>query len=312
MVSASLSGGLGKMSNTRIYWLHTLSPTHAGIGRGVGYIDLPIDRDGVTGWPIIRASAFKGVWADYYRATEANRQKETPDGRLLKAAFGIGGDDNSNAGALIPTDAKIVCLPVRSFHGTFAWATSPLVLKSLRRSFGLVGQTSTMPPPEVKEGHAHHASKTFLLEGPSIYLEDLDFRGVECSKANAWANWLAESVFDKDDVWRTEFQKRFVILPDNAFDFLCETGTEVHARVRIDEDNKTVVDGALWTEESLPAETILAGIIQCDRIYGRHGEEITSDTVLTQFANSSLILQIGGKATVGRGQVRCVFSEVNK
>ncbi len=48
------------MPNTRIYWLHTLSPTHAGIGRGVGYIDLPIDRDGVTGWPIIRGSAFKG------------------------------------------------------------------------------------------------------------------------------------------------------------------------------------------------------------------------------------------------------------
>ena len=54
------------MPNTRIYWLHALSPTHVGIGRGVGYIDLPIDRDGVTGWPIIRGSGFKGVWADYY------------------------------------------------------------------------------------------------------------------------------------------------------------------------------------------------------------------------------------------------------
>ena len=53
------------MANTRIYWLHALSPTHAGIGRGVGYIDLPIDRDGVTGWPIIRGSAFKGVWRDW-------------------------------------------------------------------------------------------------------------------------------------------------------------------------------------------------------------------------------------------------------
>jgi hypothetical protein len=30
------------MPNTRIYWLHTLSPTHAGIGRGVGYT-LPIN-----------------------------------------------------------------------------------------------------------------------------------------------------------------------------------------------------------------------------------------------------------------------------
>ncbi len=36
------------MPDPRIYWLHALSPTHVGIGRGVGYIDLPIDRDGVT------------------------------------------------------------------------------------------------------------------------------------------------------------------------------------------------------------------------------------------------------------------------
>src|SRR5580700_5396768 len=100
------------MSNTRVYWLHALSPTHAGIGRGVGYIDLPIDRDGVTGWPIIRGSAFKGVWADHYRATEDARKKNP----LLQAAFGIADGDNSNSGAFIPTDAQLVCLPIRSFR----------------------------------------------------------------------------------------------------------------------------------------------------------------------------------------------------
>src|SRR5262249_39169019 len=73
------------MSNTRIYWLHTLSPTHAGIGRGVGYIDLPIDRDGVTGWPIIRGSGFKGVWADSHRATQDARERDP----RLRAAFGV-------------------------------------------------------------------------------------------------------------------------------------------------------------------------------------------------------------------------------
>ena len=73
------------MPNTRLYWLHTLSPTHAGTGRGVGYIDLPIDRDGVTGWPILRGSGFKGVWADHYQATAKARE----DNSMLRAAFGI-------------------------------------------------------------------------------------------------------------------------------------------------------------------------------------------------------------------------------
>jgi len=301
------------MPDTRIYWLHTLSPTHAGVGRGVGYIDLPIDRDGVTGWPIIRGSAFKGVWADHHRATDDARKKDTLEGRLLKAAFGLAGDDNnSNAGALIPTDAKIVCLPVRSFRGTFAWATSPLCLSMLHRTLKLAGVDATKlsAPTDLLDNIAHHANETMLVEGNSIFLEDLNFTAQKCSKAAAWAHWIAENVFGGKDAWCEEFQKRFVVLPDAAFDFLCETGTEVHTRVKIKDETKTVDGGALWTEESLPAETILMGLIQCDRVFGRDGTEIKAGDLLKQFTDKPLTLQIGGKATVGRGQVRCVFTEV--
>lgn len=305
------------MPNTRIYWLHTLSPTHAGIGRGVGYIDLPIDRDGVTGWPIIRGSAFKGVWADHHRATDDARKEATDQGRELKAAFGVAGDDNnSNAGALIPTDAKLICLPVRSFRGTFAWVTSPLCLQMLHRTLKLAGvDVAKLPvPTSLDEGIAHHTEDggPVLRQNESIYLEDLDFEAKECSKANAWATWIAEQVFCNEKVWGAEFKKRFVVLPDNAFDFLCETGTEVHTRVKIDEYTKTVVDGALWTEESLPAETILMGIVQCDRIFGGNGKEGATTDLLNKFASGELSFQIGGKATVGRGQVRCVFAARNK
>ena len=308
MASASPSGGPGSMSNTRLYWLHTLSPTHVGIGRGIGYIDLPIDRDGVTGWPIIRGSAFKGVWADHHKATDEARK----DNPKLRVAFGRAGENNdSNAGALIPTDARIVCLPVRSFRGTFAWATSPLVLQMLRRTLSL-SEVKNLPnaPGSLEEGKAHCTKTSVLVEGNQIYLEDLDFTAQKCETATAWATWIAECAFGKDDSWAAEFQKRFVVLPDNAFDFLCETGTEVHTRVRIDDDTKTVATGALWTEESLPAETILMGIIQCDRVFGREGKEITTLGLLNEFAHKPLTLQIGGKATVGRGQVRCVFTEV--
>jgi CRISPR-associated protein Cmr4 len=296
------------MPNIRNYWLHTLSPTHAGIGRGVGYIDLPIDRDGVTGWPILRGSGFKGVWADYHRAT-ADARRNDP---TLRAAFGVAGDDNnSNAGALIPTDAKLVCLPVRSFRGTFAWAASPLCLQMLRRTLSLAGLTGVpAAPASLDEGKAHHTTTSVLAEGNSIYLEDLDFAAQNCDTATAWATLIAENVFAGDPAWQDQFKKRFVVLPDSAFDFLCETGTEVHTRVRIDDETKTVADKALWTEESLPAETILMGLIQCDRVYGRNGEDITPQGLLDRFAKAALTLQIGGKATVGRGQVRCVFTEV--
>lgn len=316
------------MPKTRIYWLHTLSPTHAGIGRGVGYIDLPIDRDKVTEWPIIRGSGFKGVWADHYAQQMLKREHrgkderklDTPESKLLKAAFGTAGENNdSNSGALIPTDAKLVCLPVRSFRGTFAWATSNLCLSLLHRALKTLkpdGLPEAIPAPKDPDEKTKTAGEAFtigetLVESGGVYLEDLDFQAVtKDPSAIDWAEFIAKSVFHDDAAWQNQFKKRFVVLPDSAFDFLCETGTEVHTRVRIDDDLKTVAKGALWTEESLPAETILMGLIQCDRVYSRNGEDITPQGLLDRFAKAALTLQIGGKATVGRGQVRCVFTEV--
>jgi CRISPR-associated protein Cmr4 len=301
------------MANTRIYWLHTLSPTHVGTGRGLGYIDLPIHRDKVTHWPIVPASAFKGVWADRFRATDERRRASDK----LRLAFGIASDSNqgnSNAGALVPTDARIVCLPVRSFQGTFAWCTSSLALRMLRRDLMLAGLENLPPDPVAPIAtQAFHATLTALKEGSKIYLEDLDFDAAPHAAAAAWASRIAGWVFPGDSTWQSEFQRRFVIVPDTVFDFQTETGTEVAARVKIDDELKTVKDGQLWTEESLPAETIMAGLVFCERVYAARSNGITEQSLLNEFASTQapLTLQIGGKATVGRGRVRCVFSELN-
>jgi CRISPR-associated protein Cmr4 len=78
--------------------------------------------------------------------------------------------------------------------------------------------------------------------------------------------------------------------------------------VQIDDNLKTVVQGALWNEEALPAETILAGLIACDRVYAGGANGVTAGDLINTFATEPLSLQIGGKATVGRGRVRCVFT----
>ncbi len=119
------------------------------------------------------------------------------------------------------------------------------------------------------------------------------------------AHWVFPG--DENKAWRDLFVERFVVVPNTVFDFLTETGTEVSARVKIDPDLKTVERGALWNEESLPAETILTGLIACDRV-ARNDEGITPSILVSEFATKPLLLQIGGKATVGRGRVRCVFT----
>lgn len=297
------------MGVTRMYWLHTLSPTHVGTGSGVGHIDLPIHRDKITGWPVIPASTFKGVWSDYHRATTEGRNTN----QELRAAFGIVGEDHSNAGALIPTDARMVCFPVRSFRGTFAWTTSSIALRMLRRDLELAGVSELPevpdPPPEDKvflPTHSVLQDEGRRDGGDRVYLEDLDFDVLENKNATSWAEKISGWVFD-DSGWQELFRARFAVIPDTVFDFISHTGTEVVTRVRIDEKTKNVIEGALWNEELLPAEAILSGLISCDRVYVNG---VMENNLITKFATESITCQIGGKATVGRGRVRCVFTGV--
>ncbi|GIX05526.1 MAG: type III-B CRISPR module RAMP protein Cmr4 [Planctomycetaceae bacterium] len=300
------------MSVTKMYFVHCLTPTHMGIGRGLGYIDLPIDRDKVTQWPIIRGSALKGVLADFHHAAPGQRANDS----LSRIAFGIPGDaqNSANSGSLIFTDAQLVCLPVRSLFGTFAWVTSPLCLDKLRRTLGTVLpqhelNTLTIPPAKDKGVVSQH--NVTLVQGDNIYLEDLDLQVEQRAQATAWADKLAQWVFPGHSDWINSFIQRFAIVPDDVFTFLCQTGTEVHTRVRIDDDTKTVAQGALWTEESLPAESILMGLVHCQRVYanGSNQAGINCEQLIDKFASGTVLLQIGGKATVGRGQARIIFSE---
>jgi CRISPR-associated protein Cmr4 len=62
--------------------------------------------------------------------------------------------------------------------------------------------------------------------------------------------------------------------------------------------------GALWYEESVPAESILAGVVWCDRVYPKDAP-VTPEKLLSTYCKT-VSLQIGGKATVGKGRVRFV------
>lgn len=297
-------------ANTKMYWLHTISPLHVGSGRGVGFIDLPIVREKVTGWPLVPGTAVKGVLADHHGATEeARKSVKNSNSDLFRTAFGVAGDEHSNSGSLVFGDARLVCLPVRSLYGTFAWLTSPLALHRLLRDLEACGASAGLQVPGglvSQQLYVPEGISSALVDGGKVYLEDMDFTAQTNASAKAWAEKIAGWLFSPNDTWIEEFIKRFAVVPDDSFDFLCETGTEVTARVRIDPDKKTVAKGALWYEESLPSEAVLAGLIWCDRVFAGNGT--TQEKLLSEFCTTAVNLQIGGKATVGKGRVRCLFS----
>src|SRR5690606_32223857 len=118
---------------------------------------------------------------------------------------------------------------------------------------------------------------------------------------------LVRAVFPGEDptnkAWRLFFSERVVIVSDDAFTYLTQTATDVRAHVRIDE-NGTVAKGALWYAETLPPETILAGIVQVGALRMDQDPKGAFD-LLKNIAASPL--QVGGDATTGAGRARFVI-----
>ncbi|MGQ9487114.1 MAG: type III-B CRISPR module RAMP protein Cmr4 [Armatimonadota bacterium] len=283
------------MSRAKAIYLHALTPVHSGTGQAVAVVDLPIAREKATGWPVIPASSLKGVLRD---ALETSENKS-----WINMAFGKdvreGGD--LEAGALCFTDQRILCLAVRSYFGTFAYATCPLVLSRFLRDMHAFGiETPFTDVPSLSDsGAALNALVTkgsVLSRNGKLYLEDLDLSAKTDTGVDAMAQGLAQTLFPDT---RDEFVSRFVLVSDEVFNFLSETAVEVTARVRLKDETKTVASGALWYEEAVPAESLFAGAVMvADFFRGDAGE-------LWKPFQPSLV-QIGGNSSVGRGLCRVV------
>lgn len=274
--------------NTRPFLLHALSPLHAGTGHTPDIIDLPTARMKATGIPFLPGSSIKGVLRDARRATDHEK---------TEAVFGPSDDPAAHAGALVVGDARLLALPVRSFRGTFAWVTSPLLLTLAKRDLEETGLTI----PSIDGRGARLAQGTVCVLNERLYLEDLDLAATVAAEATAWAQRLAPLAFPGDDI----FTKRFAIVDDDTMRFLWETATQVDARVRLVECTRTVAKGALWLEESLPPETLLIGLLAADRSR-RRNVTMTPDEVLGFALSGEEVHQLGGKATTGRGRCRII------
>ena len=272
--------------NTKPFLLHALSPLHAGTGHAVGVIDLPTARMKATGIPFVPGSSIKGVLRAMRRSTEPDR---------TEAVFGPSADPSAHAGALVVGDARLLALPVRSFRGTFAWTTSPLLLALARRDLD-----AKLPVPHIEGRRCVVPTGSICQHKGRLYLEDLDLEAAAGDLA-PWTKLLGPLASPGDDI----FSSRFVVVDDETMTFLWETATQVDARVRIDEATRTVASGALWLEESLPPETLLLGLMAADRSR-KQSVDLTPDQVLGFALPRAEHLQLGGKATIGRGRCRMV------
>jgi CRISPR-associated protein Cmr4 len=91
--------------------------------------------------------------------------------------------------------------------------------------------------------------------------------------------------------------RRLCVVDDDTFTWLAENNTELRARIRLDPQTRTVERGGLWYEESLPAESVLVGLVQ---VAGDRDD----DPWGALDAITDGLLQFGGKASTGQGVAR--------
>lgn len=288
-------------ANSRLYFVHARSPLHAGTGQGVGVIDLPIAREKATNIPYLAGSSIKGVLRDL--CARDNNLKAN-----LISVFGPEGDKASeHASSVVLGDAHLLLLPVRSLAGTFAWVTSPYLLQRMQRAADDVGDASVpqkIPSPDWNNEHINCVvtEGTALRLDGKVLLEDLDLTASTSADAKAWAVWIANHLWAKGSDWQAELQRRICIVPDDVLTFLLDTATEVIARIAMESERKTVKNGGLWYEEALPTESVLVGLSFATEV------KANSQTVFQTLEGlTTSTLQLGGKATVGRGLCRVHF-----
>jgi len=312
---------------SNLLFIYVETPLHAGTGRGLGAVDLPIQRERVTGYPIVQASGLKGCLR-----TEA--QGKINQGLTQDEFFAIFGPEtdraSDHAGALSPGDAKILLLPVRSLAGVFAWVTSRQVLERLLRDLAAIKdrvpefqsihddlqqplEAIRTDPPEPRgdneERWALVSEDTSVQAGDQVVLEEFAFTPKPKSEVGPIGQWLANNALPQSDeykYWHDNLAQHLVILPEDDFRDFCLFGIEVATRVALNQKTKTVAEGP-WTEEYLPSDTLLYAPLHASPSRAP-GVSLTAAQVLEKVRTLGITrTTLGGDETVGRGIVYLRF-----
>jgi len=292
----------------RLFHLHALSALHCGTGQSVGVVDLPIARARATNLPLVPGSSIRGVLREELTPKLDGDGKEAT---LVKTLFGpseIRSDQEAFAGALAIGDGQLLALPVRALAGILCYITAPFILGRYTRDRAMARLASPTVPASVTDGTALVPPNPVNRSGGTLVLEDLDLTATDSDEAKSWAETIATAIHPADTAARDDIVSRFAIVPNDVLSFLSETATEVRARIAIDDETGVVKKGALWYEENLPAETILWGVYAVSG--SMHEEDKRSAAELARLLpKSGTLLQLGGKAGVGRGLVRLYTQE---
>jgi CRISPR-associated protein Cmr4 len=279
-----------------LLYLYAESPVHTGAADSADVLDLPVQREAATTYPVIWGQSLKGA------LRQAARDAPWPHDQLV-AVFGSepeepGEDGGTTPGALAVGDAQLVAMPVPALRRTFAWLTSDLALGRVARKYAVLHRDVPQVPPVSPD--AGLAADEEWTRGPSEVLGPcvVSLGSGPSQHLAAWAGRLAEDALGTGasfGPFADKLRKDLILAGSSVAPVLLRECTEQAVRVQLARDAKTVKNGPFYSEY-LPAETILIAALT---LRGR------ADTPGNQAALRGLVdeqlLQIGGDETLGKG-----------
>ena len=287
--------GTATFQRLAVLGLYAETTLHCGAESASGYVDLPVQRERHTGFPVIPGSTLKGVFKDEMRGALQGR---------LNHWFG----EQDAAGQISFGDGVLAAFPVRSSGEPFHWVTSPLVLERVFRGMQFLPPAGLLDPPARHEAWGQSAGRVLVEE------LRLDKRvGGLFADEGAVAKLLSllpnTAAFEYT---RRIFPTRLLVVSDNDLRDLTETSTEIVTRIKLNilgtttsvpNDQKGAVaeklgidiakisaadlQGNLFVQEVVPSETLFMCVL-------RSNGEFPLDSL-------PKLVRIGGDETIGRG-----------
>jgi len=293
------------------------SPIHMGAGQSVSYVDLPIQRERHTSFPVLWASGIKGVIRD-----QASRSWNDND--KVETIFGPTDGSSDFASCISITDAKILLYPVRSVKGVFAWITCPFVLNRFKEDIRAIGlylkhNDQEIKIPAVSDDKVIIPNDNLKIQEHNVALEEFVFEVDESQKQQVdqkqqianLAQFLKSIL--PDNTLTQSLENHLAIVSDNVFKDFVNYAVEIRTGVRIDQARGTVKEGALFTEELIPSESIFYLLLFIKEPF-KPNSKMDAETVFSEI-NSLLsgnsLLQLGGDETTGKGYVRVKLCSTN-
>ncbi len=294
-----------------------LTPLHVGVGRSPGVVDLPVARDGF-GLPFLPASAVKGSLKSLCLRSCAGDRRSVECRKCL-GAFGwdlrvedVG--DESYASPLVFTDGVLLFYPVRvearegeGVATRFAYATSVMQLAQVADILGACAGAHG----DVGVGELLVSLRDACdVIGEVEFMNNIPVGGVEMRYLDAERlGELRELVGELGGLHRLLFSGGVYVFRDHElFREVVEAGILRQARVRLDPATKTVVEGALWTEEYTSQGAVYAFAVFARRV--EHWNALPPDEAIGYLrrlvGERDGVVALGGKETIGRGLLKLV------